>query len=76
VKPDDKEEWTLGKKEKAFGGWLYKSKGTTGSPRGMSYAQQAAAGGKNAEKALSTNTFSYGDALAERNPGAVFSFTL
>jgi hypothetical protein len=58
VKPEGDELWALGKKEKDFGGWLFK-KGM-GTPRGMSYAQQAIAGGKTVESAITANTFSYG----------------
>lgn len=60
VKPEGADLWALGKKEKDFGGWLFK-KGM-GTPRGMSYAQQAIAGGKTVESAITTNTFSYGTA--------------
>ena len=45
-----------GKKEGEFGGWT----GAAGTPRGMSYAQQAVIHGRELQTALPPNTFSYG----------------
>jgi hypothetical protein len=45
-----------GKKEGEFGGWV----GASGTPRGMSYAQQAVIQGRQLQTALPPNTFSYG----------------
>ena len=55
VAPED--GWRESKAEGLFGG----RKGGVGTPRGMSYAQQAVARGKKFEDTVAQNTFNYGE---------------